>query len=59
MDYFPPFVVYGAHKMQLDKIKTHGRLYKLLLEAITDNRFDFSKALDLQNLNQEKIPTLT
>jgi glutathione-regulated potassium-efflux system ancillary protein KefG len=52
MDYLPPFVVYGAHRMTAPTIESHARDYRRLLETLRDGSLDLVAVRHLPTLNQ-------
>jgi glutathione-regulated potassium-efflux system ancillary protein KefG len=44
MDYLPPFVVHGTHRMTNEEISSAAADYQALVEALRDDRFDFEAA---------------
>jgi len=57
MEYLPPFVIHGTHKMTQEEIRQHRQDYHLLLKALVENRIDLAQArkLDRINLDINKI----
>jgi glutathione-regulated potassium-efflux system ancillary protein KefG len=53
MEYLPPFVVHGVHRMTPEQIRSHGQRYRDLISALRDDRLDMEKARGLANLNTE------
>jgi glutathione-regulated potassium-efflux system ancillary protein KefG len=53
MEFLPPFVVHGTHRMTPEEIEAHGRDYARLLEAIRDRRADLEAARTLPRLNSD------
>jgi glutathione-regulated potassium-efflux system ancillary protein KefG len=52
MNYLPPFVVHGTHKLTGVEIETHAEHYGQLLEAMRDERIPGNAWLDAQYLNE-------
>jgi glutathione-regulated potassium-efflux system ancillary protein KefG len=40
MEYLPPFLVYGTHRLEEDRIEARGADYRRLLEALRDDEVD-------------------
>ncbi len=53
MDYLPPFVIHGTHKITEGEIDHHGEDLRKLLTALRDAKFDFDKARGLSRLNKD------
>jgi glutathione-regulated potassium-efflux system ancillary protein KefG len=53
MEYLPPFVVYGTHRMTPEEIRSHGQRYRELIAALRDERLDWHKVRGVANLNTE------
>lgn len=53
MEFLPPFVVHGTHRMTLAQIEAHGRDYGRLLEAIRDGKADLQAARSYPRLNTD------
>jgi glutathione-regulated potassium-efflux system ancillary protein KefG len=52
MTWLPPFLLMGAHRMDLDTIAAEGRRFRAFLEALRDDRVDL-EALALH----DRVPT--
>ena len=52
MEYLPPFVVHGTHRMEGEEMETHGADYRRVLEALRDNSLDWDAARSARRLNQ-------
>jgi glutathione-regulated potassium-efflux system ancillary protein KefG len=53
MEFLPPFVVHGTHRMTPEEIEAHGQDYARLLEALRDRRVDLEAARTLPRLNSD------
>jgi glutathione-regulated potassium-efflux system ancillary protein KefG len=53
MDFLPPFVAHGTHRMSEEEMSLHARDYVLLLDAIRKGSFDFETARSVQRLNKD------
>jgi glutathione-regulated potassium-efflux system ancillary protein KefG len=53
MDFLPPFVAHGTHRMSEEEMSLHARDYLLLLDAIRKGSFDFETARSVQRLNKD------
>lgn len=54
MDYLPPFVVHGTHKIrESHQIDAHARDYRQVIRALRDNQVDWSIMADLYRINQD------
>ncbi len=53
MDYLPPFVIHGTHKITEEKIIKHGEDLRKFLTALRDNQIDFDAARGLSRLNSD------
>jgi glutathione-regulated potassium-efflux system ancillary protein KefG len=51
MEYLPPFVAHGTHRMTPAEMESHGRDYRRLLETIRDGRLDMQASRSLPRLN--------
>jgi glutathione-regulated potassium-efflux system ancillary protein KefG len=51
MEYLPPFVVHGTHRMTPEQMRGHGRRYRELITALRDERVDWEKARGVADLN--------
>lgn len=51
MDYLPPFVVHGTHRLTPAEIDHHAADYRRTLEALRDGRLDLSALRDRPRLN--------
>jgi glutathione-regulated potassium-efflux system ancillary protein KefG len=40
MEYLPPFIVYGTHRMTPEEIRSNGQRYRELVAALRDERLD-------------------
>lgn len=53
MDFLPPFVAHGTHRMGEEEMSLHARDYVLLLDAIRNGSFDFETARSVHRLNKD------
>jgi glutathione-regulated potassium-efflux system ancillary protein KefG len=53
MEFLPPFVAHGTHRMTIDEMKGHGADYRRLLEAFRDGRVNLDRARRLSRLNAD------
>lgn len=51
MEYLPPFVIHGAHGMNLEQIDRHAMTYRSAVEALRDERLDLDAAKRFPLLN--------
>ena len=55
MQYWPPFVIHGTHRMEEAEIDKQAALYATLLSAVRDGKIETAGSIDLLN---ELIPVL-
>ncbi|HSD66479.1 MAG TPA: NAD(P)H-dependent oxidoreductase [Vicinamibacteria bacterium] len=53
MDYPPPFVVHGTHRLDAEGIARAAEEYALFLTALRDDRVDFETARELPRVNAD------
>lgn len=53
MDWLPPFVVHGTHRMTLEQIERHAADYRRTVEALRDGRLDLEAARERPRLNED------
>jgi glutathione-regulated potassium-efflux system ancillary protein KefG len=53
MEYLPPFVVHGTHRLDARSIVDHAADYRRLLEALRDHRIDIERASSRVRLNAD------
>jgi glutathione-regulated potassium-efflux system ancillary protein KefG len=53
MEFLPPFVAHGTHRMTREEMEAHAGDYRTLLEAIRDDRVDLEAARDVTRLNAD------
>lgn len=53
MEYLPPFVAHGTHRMTPMEMESHGRDYGRLLKAIRDGMLDLDAARTCSRLNTD------
>ncbi len=53
MEFLPPFVAHGTHRMTAEEMKAHGRDYRRLLEAIRDGQVDLELAKANTRINAD------
>ncbi len=53
MEYLPPFVVHGTHRMTEGEIQGHCEDWRRVLEALRDDRIDLERAGMLPRLNSD------
>ena len=53
MDFLPPFVAHGTHRMTSEEMEAHGRDYRRLLEAIRDRKLELEAARTHPRLNTD------
>lgn len=53
MEYLPPFVIHGTHRMPSGEILRQAQQYRLLLAAIRDERVDWGKARACVRINAD------
>ena len=59
MDFLPPFVAHGTHRMTHEEMEGHRTDYRRLLEAIRDGRINVEKAKSFSRLNEDLDAILT
>ena len=59
MDFSAPYVLYGSLHAPLDgRVEAHARGYRMLLEAIRDDRYDLQAAVHGEVLSCRDLPIL-
>jgi glutathione-regulated potassium-efflux system ancillary protein KefG len=53
MEYLPPFVVHGTHRISADELHQQRNDYHRLLSALVEDKIDLKKALQFDRLNQD------
>lgn len=53
MDFLPPFVVYGTHRLEADGIERAAAEYRRTIEALRDERLDLEAARRFARLNED------
>lgn len=53
MEYLPPFIVHGTHRMSEQEMGAHARDYRRTLEALRDGTLDLASARGLPRLNHD------
>ncbi len=53
MDYLPPFVVHGTHKVTKEEIDSHGDDYRKIIIALRDGKVDYEAARTFPRLNSD------
>ena len=53
MEYLPPFVVHGTHKITKEEIARHGEDYKKIITALRDGTIDLEAAGTFPRLNSD------
>jgi glutathione-regulated potassium-efflux system ancillary protein KefG len=53
MDFLPPFVVHGTHRLADDEIARHAAAYRRTLEALRDERLDLELARSRSQINED------
>ena len=53
MEYLPPFIVHGTHRMTTAEMEQHATDYRRMLEALRDDRLDLDAADRLTRLNSD------
>jgi glutathione-regulated potassium-efflux system ancillary protein KefG len=53
MEYLPPFVAHGTHRMTPGEMEAHGADYLRLLEALRDDRIDLERARTVARINAD------
>lgn len=51
MNWLPPFVAHGTHRMTADDIRRHAADYRRLLEALRDGTVDAGRADEYERIN--------
>jgi glutathione-regulated potassium-efflux system ancillary protein KefG len=51
MEYLPPFVIHGTHRMPETAVQAHAADYRRTLEALRDGRIDLDRARSLRRFN--------
>ena len=51
MEYLPPFVAYGTHRMSPEDISRHRQNYHRVLNALVDDRIDYAKLRRYDRIN--------
>lgn len=58
MDYPPPYVIYGSHRLSPTDIDAEAARYRHLLTLLRDDRIDFDAAHAFETLNEAVAPLL-
>jgi glutathione-regulated potassium-efflux system ancillary protein KefG len=58
MEYLPPFVVHGTHRMEEPEIAVAARDYRRVIEALRDDRLDLEAARQHALINAQLDPVL-
>jgi glutathione-regulated potassium-efflux system ancillary protein KefG len=53
MEYLPPFVAHGTHRMTPEEMKAYGADYCRLLEALRDGRIDLEQIRGAGRINAD------
>jgi glutathione-regulated potassium-efflux system ancillary protein KefG len=53
MTYLPPFAVHGTHRLDADRIRSAAREYRVVIEALRDDRVPLPIVGGLDRLNQD------
>jgi glutathione-regulated potassium-efflux system ancillary protein KefG len=53
MEFLPPFVAHGTHRMIPEEMEAHGRDYRRLLDAFRDGRVNLEKAPASTRINAD------
>jgi glutathione-regulated potassium-efflux system ancillary protein KefG len=53
MEYLPPFVVFGTHRLSDEQIRDAAAEYGRLIEALRDDRVDLARAREADCLPAE------
>jgi glutathione-regulated potassium-efflux system ancillary protein KefG len=53
MEYLPPFLIQGTHRMGREEIDAAAVQYRRLLEALRDGRIDAGAVADLERINAD------
>ena len=59
MDYLPPFVVHGTHRLNEEDILGHAEDYRRVIEALRDDTIDLDTARSQSRLNADLDRILT
>jgi glutathione-regulated potassium-efflux system ancillary protein KefG len=51
MEYVPPYIIHGTHRMTIDDIEQAAQQYRLLMTTLRDDKIDWAKATRLATLN--------
>ena len=51
MQYFPPFVIHGTHKISAEDLEKAGKSYAVILEKLLDGNFDANEIIQCDYLN--------
>jgi len=51
MEFLPPFVAHGTHRMTPQEMEEHGKDLRRLLEALRDHRIDLDRVRGLPRIN--------
>ena len=52
MEYLPPFVVHGSHTIRNDEIGNYAKMYREVIIALRDNKYDKKKLHEADYLNE-------
>jgi glutathione-regulated potassium-efflux system ancillary protein KefG len=58
MDFLPPFVVHGTHRLSEADIEGHAAEYRRAVEALRDDRIDLDAARSMPRLNSDLDRTI-
>jgi glutathione-regulated potassium-efflux system ancillary protein KefG len=53
MEYLPPFVVHGTHRMTPEEMENHAQDLRRLLAGLRDRRVDMERAASVSRLNSD------
>jgi glutathione-regulated potassium-efflux system ancillary protein KefG len=53
MDFLPPFVIHGTHRMDGSAIRAHAESYRRVLEALRDGRVDLARVRSYPRFNSD------
>lgn len=53
MEFLPPFVVHGTHRLPPDELERHAADYRAVLEGLRDGRIDLAAARNLPRINAD------
>ncbi|MBI2372508.1 MAG: NAD(P)H-dependent oxidoreductase [Deltaproteobacteria bacterium] len=55
MEYVPPYVIHGTHRLDPPQIEEVAKEYRKFIEAVRDDRIDFNAAAALPRIKLEEV----